>query len=82
MEVDKRSIDAPSSGNAGKGSHVTDLPFDPGQLHVPFAHILGFLKSSLLGLEASDTEFGVLDVVLAFSVTGDFHRKCPIVFFQ
>jgi hypothetical protein len=81
-------VDTPSSallsphGNTGEASHVTDLPFDPGQLQPPFAGLLCFFESPLLGMEVSDAELGVLDVVLAVAVARNFCRKRPIVLFQ
>jgi hypothetical protein len=79
-EVDEGSVDASSSFlKVGKGSHVTDLPFNPRQLHPPFAGVLSFFKPSLLGLETSDAELGILDVVFAFSIPGDLCRERPII---
>jgi hypothetical protein len=81
-------VDAPSSallsshGNTGEASHVTDLPLDPGQLQPSLAGFLCFFKSPLLGMEVSDAELGVLDVVLAVAVMRNFCCKCPIVLFQ
>jgi hypothetical protein len=81
-------VDTPSSallsphGNTGEASHVTDLPLDPGQLQPSLARVLCLFKSSFLGVEVSDAEFGVLDVMLAVSVARNFCRKCSIVLFQ
>jgi hypothetical protein len=81
-------VDTPSNtllsphGNTGEASHVTDLPFDPGQLQPSLARVLCFLESSLLGVEVTDAEFGVLDVVLAVSVARNFCRNRPIVLLQ
>jgi hypothetical protein len=82
-EVDTPSKGLLSShGNTGEALHVTDLSLDPGQLQPSLAHFLCFLESSLLGVEVSDAEFGILDVMLAIAVVRNFCRKRPIVLFQ
>jgi hypothetical protein len=81
-------VDTPSStflsshGNTEEALHVTDLPLDPGQLQPPFARVLCFLESLFLGMEVSDAELGILDVVLAIAVARNFCCKRPIVLFQ
>jgi hypothetical protein len=81
-------VDTPSSTllssrrNTGEASHVTDLSLDPGQLQPSLARFLCFLESSFLGVEVSDAEIGVLDVMLAITVARNFCRKRPIVLFQ
>jgi hypothetical protein len=83
MEVDTPDMGLlPSHGDGGEASHVTDLPLDPGQLQPSLAHLLCFFKSSFLGLEVSDAELGILDVVLTVSVLGNLCHKRPIILFQ
>jgi hypothetical protein len=81
-------VDTPPSAllsshrNAGEALHVTNLPFNPGQLQPSFACFLCFFESSFLGVEVADAELGILDVVLAVAVARNLCCKRPIVLFQ
>jgi hypothetical protein len=55
--------------NAGEGLELTNLSLHLGHFQLSLTFLLCLFKTLLLGLEVVDVELGIIDVVLAFSIS-------------
>jgi hypothetical protein len=66
--------------NVGKGFELTNLSLHFSHFQLPLTSSLCLFKALLLSLKVFDAELGVIDVMLAFLISGDLGLNGPIAF--